>query len=245
MLPGLSLKLTITAGRRCSYSKITSSAFTYQRYAAAKRMRTRNFRSKTHIVPIDSTAPPRYRSVASTFIQEFQTAKIPFTAPGKLKLQKSCQQFSYAQIFEPDSLADNRGYELVHNIFKEFNKGPADIEEEHLYITCMWEKFRSSPAPWRSEFAWRRYQTYKIYTMWEALYYRSTIFRKFIEDEENSSQMLYTRKDRLESCPLWLMLDSFYYWGMVNREDVDKLPDPLVYTLDGQANIEPSNQSSC
>ncbi|KAK6506445.1 hypothetical protein TWF506_011355 [Arthrobotrys conoides] len=199
------------------------------RYVAAKHTRARNLGSKAHI-PTYSTPP---RSVASTFVQEFQTAKIRFTTPGKLKLQTSCQPFSYPQIFEPEKFADNYRYELLQNIVKEINKGPADIEEEYLYVTCMWEKFRLSPALWRSEYAWRRYQRHKIYTMWEALYYRSTIFRDLIEDEESSSQMIYTEEDNLESCPLWLMLDSFYYWGMVDREDVDRLPDPLELWVTG------------
>ncbi|KAK6353002.1 hypothetical protein TWF696_004990 [Orbilia brochopaga] len=199
-------------------------------HAVAKQ--TRAFGSDTWATS-EPVHPPL--SVAQTFVREFQNAKIAFTPQGIPELERCCAPFSYAQIF-PDRASDADIYELLQSFLEVPEYDPTE-DEEYLLRNSMWAKFRSPRSPWRSEYAWHRYQRYKVWLIWEALYYRSPKFKKLMEQEEIGSQSAY-RGDRLATGVLWQLLELFYRDGLVNRGDVDRLPDPIVYTLGEGSSVE-------
>ncbi|KAF3271879.1 hypothetical protein TWF128_000405 [Orbilia oligospora] len=100
------------------------------------------------------------QSMTAIFVRDFGLAKISFTIPGTLKLQKAWAEFTGGDFVSGKDIDD-----LLDAINREFYKGAADHIEDQLYQTCMWEKFNpSSPEfiPWRNKPAWSRYQQYKL-----------------------------------------------------------------------------------
>ncbi|TGJ72382.1 hypothetical protein EYR41_004281 [Orbilia oligospora] len=126
--------------------------------------------------------------MTAIFVRDFGLAKISFTIPGTLKLQKAWAEFTGGDFVSGKDIDD-----LLDAINREFYKGAADHIEDQLYQTCMWEKFNpSSPEfiPWRNKPAWSRYQQYKVYMMWEALYYQSEVFQLLIDNEDMDLEFL-------------------------------------------------------
>jgi len=70
---------------------------------------------------------------------------------------------------------------------------------------------------------------YMIYMMWEALYYRSEALQPLLEREERECTELFRHRDDLTVTGFWRILNHLYYWAVVKREDVEKLPDPIEY----------------
>ncbi|KAK6331275.1 hypothetical protein TWF730_004363 [Orbilia blumenaviensis] len=162
-------------------------------------------------------------SVASTFIQEFQRAKIPFTALGTLIFEKKCARFSYDQIL-------GRNREKMFALYMSIDdiKKP-DESSAGLDKTSSWQKQIPSHASWRSEFAAARYCSYKVYLIWEALYHNSPVFREIMKDDEKCEDHL--ERNHIESCILWLLLGTLFDGGYLDCEYVSKLPDPMIYTF--------------
>ncbi|KAK6534270.1 hypothetical protein TWF281_005600 [Arthrobotrys megalospora] len=88
---------------------------------------------------------------------------------------------------------------------------------------------RESPkSPWRSnEQAFVICMNSKVYKMWEALYSSSTIFRGLIDQEEQYTESFPHKAYQVDESSLWNWMSMLIEEGVVNREDIENLPDPV------------------
>ncbi|KAF3180725.1 hypothetical protein TWF788_006750 [Orbilia oligospora] len=84
----------------------------------------------------------------------------------------------------------------------------------------------SSARQWRSRQAYDICISFKVYKVWEALYTNSNIFRQLIDDQEKDCRNFSRCCMALQ--PLWLWLKLVVEEGLVERGDVDQLPEPSM-----------------
>ncbi|KAK6513800.1 hypothetical protein TWF506_008235 [Arthrobotrys conoides] len=167
-----------------------------------------------------------YRSIvfSSLLIQEFKKANIGMTEYGTQILQNTCTSFEAHDLYDYCGQLDFRKC-LLDEIFN----GPIDLPDLPPITPKLKQlNHRSKPDSGRMSYVPCRYEEFKVYLMWEALYYRSTYMRDVIEEAENIAGNAI-RGDRITTSPWWYSLGMMYSLGMVVREDVDGLPDPIVY----------------
>ncbi|KAK6535628.1 hypothetical protein TWF694_002083 [Orbilia ellipsospora] len=177
-----------------------------------------------------STIP---KDASSTFIHEFERAKIPFTPAGIRILEQACTDFTHDEIFNPTSLDTYELYYLISAQVPENSDDKKPIKEDKNGK----ERSKSPRNFMRDRLARERYERYKVYLIWEALYHHSPMFRTLLEYEEaqqdTCTPIALIGTESLENCGVWMLLGHFYRWGMLERESVDGLPDPILYLKKG------------
>ncbi|KAF3108627.1 hypothetical protein TWF102_010750 [Orbilia oligospora] len=167
-----------------------------------------------------------YRSIiiSSLLIQEFEKANIRMTEYGTKIFQDTCNNFQAIDLYDY-----SRQYDFNSCLFDEIFNGPNDLLDEPPIVPDLMQLTKwPQPDKGRMNHISCRYRKFKIYLIWEALYYRSTYMRDVLEKAEIVEDHPI-RGDRITISPLWLSLGLMYDMGLLVREDVDKLPDPIVY----------------
>ncbi|KAF3184843.1 hypothetical protein TWF225_005754 [Orbilia oligospora] len=82
------------------------------------------------------------QSMTAIFVRDFGLAKISFTIPGTLKLQKAWAEFTGGDFVSGKDIDD-----LLDAINREFYKGAADHIEDQLYQTFTREDIDRLPDP--------------------------------------------------------------------------------------------------
>ncbi|KAF3104366.1 hypothetical protein TWF102_003008 [Orbilia oligospora] len=96
-------------------------------FTTTKRMR------RCHSTSCTSTDSAKHcQSMTAIFVRDFGLAKISFTIPGTLKLQKAWAEFTGGDFVSGKDIDV-----LLDAINREFYKGPADHIEDQLYQTSV------------------------------------------------------------------------------------------------------------
>ncbi|KAF3177881.1 hypothetical protein TWF788_007664 [Orbilia oligospora] len=165
------------------------------------------------IPPTWPTATKPTNPLAATIVEELHRVKITVTEPGVQILN-----LAYESLPLPDVFNWIRYPKFLEYLNDEIERERVDFYD--VDITCYPD---SRLSKFRSGKAFRLYYHYKVYKMWEALYSDSEMFRSIVEKEENSYETW-----EMELSDLWRWLELMYICGLVNRDDVDKLPEPMV-----------------
>ncbi|KAK6336189.1 hypothetical protein TWF696_001752 [Orbilia brochopaga] len=162
----------------------------------------------------DGSPSPSGLSVGSIIISEFKKADIGVTKPGQNMILSA-----YASLHSSD-LGRPELPRILSEMYKECD-GPGNPEN----LMCVLDR---SECPWRLQEAFWESMDYKVHKMWEALYPRSELFRRMINEEED-----YVRNSQfhdlvdVRDVTLWHWLESMVIDGVFEWADVDKLPEPF------------------
>ncbi|EPS45403.1 hypothetical protein H072_574 [Dactylellina haptotyla CBS 200.50] len=166
------------------------------------------FRRLHHSVPTDLDMP-----VSSIIISELAKANIGCTSEGVKMFEEACS------MSHPDILSD------PHDLWRRLRDTwmQSDIDFASL------SHFQTSPkSPWRAnQQAFEICRDSKVYKMWEALYLSSPIFRGLIDQEEQYAEESLTRLRQLNESMLWWWMRLLVDDGIIKREDIENLPDPV------------------
>ncbi|KAF3282019.1 hypothetical protein TWF970_001966 [Orbilia oligospora] len=95
-------------------------------------------------------------------------------------------------------------------------------------FNCFYHLQHSPKSPWRPhDEAFVICMNSRVYKMWEAMYLTSTIFRELIDQEERYIQSLPNKLLRVDESALWGWMSALIKEGVVNREDIENLPNPI------------------
>ncbi|KAK6334857.1 hypothetical protein TWF718_010302 [Orbilia javanica] len=152
-------------------------------------------------------------SVAATIVAELQKANVRCTGTGIETLEET-----YAERTHKEVLGRSQSYELWWTLVAEAVSGPDRLTHLDLNI--------SEVRQWRSELALDLWINHKVYKLWEALYKHSTIFRNMI-DEQEKDYVDFSRPGIDSQC-LWVWMHRVIREGIVERGDVENLPEVMV-----------------
>ncbi|KAF3917554.1 hypothetical protein AA313_de0202123 [Arthrobotrys entomopaga] len=165
-----------------------------------------NFRREQHPVPTE-------KPVSSVIVSEFAKANIRCTNEG-------VKMFEEAYSMSPPAILSD-SYELwrrFHDAWMQSGIAFASLSSLHGH----------SRSPWRSnEQAFSICMDSKVYIMWEALYSSSPVFRGLIDQEEHYAEEFSRRGRKLIESRLWRWMYLLINDGIVNREDIENLPNPV------------------
>ncbi|EPS44951.1 hypothetical protein H072_1004 [Dactylellina haptotyla CBS 200.50] len=172
---------------------------------------------RTPIVRLTAICPRNFTSqnpsgVAATIISEFQRANVRFTSSGVKLFEQT-----YAEASSNILASSGDLYELLHKMVLTSNTPD-----------MLWYRDLNTAGvrQWRSYEAYKLCITFKVYKIWEALCKNDGIFKQLIDDEEKSFRNL--SGCCMTSELLWWWLDMVVRNSLVERDDVDKLPEPSM-----------------
>ncbi|KAK6513089.1 hypothetical protein TWF506_009255 [Arthrobotrys conoides] len=165
------------------------------------------------IPPTWPTTTKPTNPLAAAIVEELHRAKITVTEPGVQNLNLAYESLLLSDAFTWVHYPKFSGY--LHDEIERERVDFYDVD-----ITCYPD---SELSTFRSRKAFRLYYHYKIYRMWEALYSDSEMSRSVIEEEGNSYETW-----EMELSGLWRWLELMFVCDLVNRDDVNKLPEPMV-----------------
>ncbi|KAK6502646.1 hypothetical protein TWF506_003224 [Arthrobotrys conoides] len=165
-----------------------------------------------------------FRSIilSSLFVKEFELGGIRFSDLGLRTIQNVCSSFYPEDLYEhtrqycfEQCLQEEIGYKLTYD--------PILSQLDDIWID-------NQIYYGRPRYLIRRYEDYKVYVMWESLYYRTSYLHDLIEDAEISGDSRVDG-DEVTFTTLWNILRMMYNSGLLVKGDVDRLPDPMEYYL--------------
>ncbi|KAF3317542.1 hypothetical protein TWF173_010310 [Orbilia oligospora] len=129
--------------------------------------------------------------------------------------------------------------------FKKANIGVSEAEntlQDSEDLLEYWTKDKQVGLPpsdsiWCIDHNWRcggvrsMVQDYKTFKIWEAMYARSEVFKRLIDEDEEIlkiDEWEDIRRDRIQHQYLWNLLDGMFSDGIFVRQDVDSLPEPYL-----------------
>ncbi|KAK6340077.1 hypothetical protein TWF730_001850 [Orbilia blumenaviensis] len=160
----------------------------------------------------DSQSSAGTPSVATTIVTELQKANVRCTKIGIEILEEIYAEYTCSEV-----LAYDQSYDLWDIMAVAAVGNPNSLSAFDLNT--------SKVRQWRSEDALDLWLDYKTYKLWEALYKNSTIFKDMIDYEEQD--FVNFHRPSITSQELWIWMTRIIREGIVDREDVDNLPEVM------------------
>ncbi|KAF3916614.1 hypothetical protein ABW20_dc0103739 [Dactylellina cionopaga] len=151
-------------------------------------------------------------SVAATIVAELQRANVRCTSIGVEALEEIYAEKAYSEV-----LRCNQSHELWWTLAAAVVKNPNSLSFSDLNT--------SKVRQWRSEDAFDLWVEHKVYKLWEALYRHSTTFKDMIDHEEKD--FVDFKRSGITSQWLWIWMARMIGEGIVERNDVDNLPEVM------------------
>ncbi|KAF3924878.1 hypothetical protein ABW21_db0205735 [Orbilia brochopaga] len=169
-------------------------------------------------------------SVSATIVTNLQKVNVRCTAFGLEALEKSYADTKYSDIFDCDTGWNRRGpstdpYRLYEDLSSvHYFDSPYGIS--HVDLNA------AGTRQWRSQRIFEACLDYKTFRLWEALYGRTELFKKMIDEEEadmaDMNGWQFSGRHCLTSLSLWQWMQIMVQYGLVDRDDVENLPEPYM-----------------
>ncbi|KAK6531006.1 hypothetical protein TWF281_007831 [Arthrobotrys megalospora] len=161
---------------------------------------------------LTQSTSPKQSKVAWTLISEFRKANIGVTEAGHRVIESA-----YASA-PANTLQDSEDLLEYWKKDKQVGLPPGDS------IWCI-------DHNWRCDEIRSMVQDYKTFKIWEAMYARSEIFKRLIDEAEEIlkvEEWAEIRRDRIQHQYLWNLLEDMFSDGIFVRQNVDSLPEPYL-----------------
>ncbi|KAK6504948.1 hypothetical protein TWF481_006881 [Arthrobotrys musiformis] len=202
--------LMLNSTRKYKPRPITRAINPVPRYLNHNHVRYLTVEPDSPTEPELDFTPPIPTEITATIVSELQKANVRCTAIGLWEFEYTYgNEKTYEQVF-----GDNDPYHLYEPLMTARN--PTSLS--HLDVTTSGEK-------WRSEYVHDAWISSKVYKLREALYKHSPVFRGMIDYEEEAFENFYTRPRGVEDTYFWIWLERVIKHGLVEREDVEALPE--------------------
>ncbi|KAJ6257346.1 hypothetical protein Dda_8235 [Drechslerella dactyloides] len=160
--------------------------------------------------------------VAATIVKDFHKTGIAVTEPGVHVLNFAYESITLSQVLISPWPSN---YEYF---YKPLEDEVCGRDRVNLDETSHWCFAYSRLSPFRSPKAFSLYNDHKIYKMREALYTNSAFFKALIDRDE-----IETEPWDMTSSDVWSWLGLMLVNGLVSRNDVNRLPEPIVEITPG------------
>ncbi|KAK6355449.1 hypothetical protein TWF696_004546 [Orbilia brochopaga] len=164
---------------------------------------------------------PTDAPITTTLVTEFEKAGVRCTSSGIEAFNLAYASTPYRHVFNGKRSDKWPLYTGLHDAVS----GPLYVDTPD---SLSHENANIRGERWRSREAYRICMQYKAYKVLESLHAHSALFRQLIDLEEKEWRTPHIGGDGPHDSELWWWMESVIEEGLVDRGDVDDLPEPFM-----------------